>query len=486
MFDKTKLKTLLGTYCAGKADALTDLALLRKVQGYRRQLGRLIHAYDKYLAKKKLPEGEYLVTRKIDGEFAVLIFDGKECFTLNPGGTLRFGFPAANEAADLLTKAGLKHGIFAGELYVAKQGDRRPRVHDVVRVARKPEDQDAVDSLRLAIFDVHELDEEAVSFSASENQSKIESIFGKGEKAHHIECQTAKDSKGVLKLFETWVETEGEEGVVARSDGAGAYKIKPRHTIDLAVIGFAEGIDDRSGLLHDMLLAVVREAGTFHVIGRVGGGFSEEDRATLLKQLQPLACDSEYVEVNSDRVAYQMIKPELVAEISCLDMISRTSRGATVDKMVLQWNEELGRWEGVRRLPLTSIISPQFVRLRDDKSPINDDVGLSQISEIVELPEADVRAKDLKLPASKVIRRAVATKELRGAVMVRKLLMWKTNKEEASADFPAYVLHLTDFSPNRKSPLDHETRVSSSEKQMNELWVAWEKKYFVGGWVIQD
>jgi len=34
--------------------------------------------------------------------------------------------------------------------------------------------------------------------------------------------------------------------------------------------------------------------------------------------------------------------------------------------------------------------------------------------------------------------------------MVRKLLLWKTNKDD-TPDFPAFVVYLTDFSPNRKN-----------------------------------
>ncbi|MEE9303238.1 MAG: hypothetical protein V3U84_05580, partial [Thiotrichaceae bacterium] len=79
-----------------------------------------------------------------------------------------------------------------------------------------------------------------------------------------------------------------------------------------------------------------------------------------------------------------------------------------------------------------------------------------------------------------------ATKQLKGATMVRKLIIWKTNKEEASTDFPSYVLHLTNYSPNRKSPLEHEIRVSSSKQQIEALYADWQKKYFVGGWTLID
>ena len=227
------------------------------------------------------------------------------------------------------------------------------------------------------------------------------------------------------------------EGLVARSDSAGIFKIKPRHTIDVAVVGFAESIDDREGMLHDLLIAVVRPDGSFHIAGHVGGGFTDDQRKEFLTDLQDLIVESEYAEVNKDRVAYRMVRPEWVIEISCLDLVSQNTRGASIDRMVINWNGE--RWETVRRLPLASIISPQFVRLRDDKSANKDDTRIAQLTDIVEIEDIDKTAGDLVLPKSEILRREVVTKVLKGNTMVRKLLMWKTNKEEHDDNFPAYV-----------------------------------------------
>jgi len=117
-----------------------------------------------------------------------------------------------------------------------------------------------------------------------------------------------------------------------------------------------------------------------------------------------------------------------------------TSRGNPIDKMVLEWNADEARWEGLRRLPLCSIISPQFVRFREDKQAQKDDVRLAQLTDIVEIPDVNRVAEEIVLPESKIIKRAVALKELRGATMVRKIVLWKTNKDDASKDFPAFVI----------------------------------------------
>lgn len=484
--DPKKMSEKVAGYMTGKADALKDPALLQAVRLRRRQLGRMMTALDIDTATKRLPPAEYAISRKYDGEFAVLYFDGGDVITLNPGGAVRAGAVFHDEAAALLKKAKIKRAMLGGEVYARREDGKRAWVHDATRLNRAPKTKEDVESLCFAVFNIYDLDGEDLSMRYFEAIAKAQNIFKSGDRVHAVETVMGEDFKGVKKQYAKWVEKEDAEGVVARSDAADVFKIKPRHTLDLAVIGYSKGVDDRAGMLHSMLLGIVRKDGAFQIIGRVGGGFSDEDRTKLLKALRKRDAESDYVEVNSDRVAYRMIQPGVVVEISCLDIIAQTSHGGTIDRMVLEWDAKKKRWQGVRRLPLASIISPQFLRLRDDKSATADDVKLSQLTDITHIPETDRTAEDVKLPASKVLRRAVATKELRGAMMVRKIIMWKTNKEDVSRDHPAYAIHLTDYSPNRKDPLQHDIRVSSSKKQIEGFWDMWEEAKFKKGWVVQE
>jgi hypothetical protein len=89
--------------------------------------------------------------------------------------------------------------------------------------------------------------------------------------------------------------------------------------------------------------------------------------------------------------------------------------------------------------------------------------------------------RQLTLPASQLLRREVYTKASRDQTLVRKLLMWKTNKEE-DGGFPSFVLHYTDYSPTRKEPLSREIRVSSSRDQIDALWKEFHSENIVKGW----
>ena len=65
-----------------------------------------MQALDAEGMRKKLLDAPYHLSRKIDGEFSVLVFDGKEAFLLNPGGTVRAGLALLTEAATALKRAG--------------------------------------------------------------------------------------------------------------------------------------------------------------------------------------------------------------------------------------------------------------------------------------------------------------------------------------------------------------------------------------------
>ena len=483
LVDLEQLNVKVGTYRTGTTTALTDPNLLALAKMRRREMSSRMIPLDAETSKHRILPGKYLIARKIDGEFTCLVYRDGEVVSLNPYGTVRAGAQFHAEAARLLAKAGVKSAVIGGELYVHKPDGKRTRVHDVCRIARAPETDADVASLRFAAFGIYDLDGIDLSPHPAAVLAKLRQIFKGGERAHAMETVEG-DEKDVLARFLQWV-GEGDEGIIAQSDAVGWFKIKPRHSIDLAVVGFSRGIEDRSEMLHSLLIAVVRKDGSFHIVGRTGGGFSDEERVRLLNDLGKRAVESSYVEVNSDRVAYRMIEPGLVAEISCLDIISETSDGGTIDRSVVEWNPDTRSWSPIRRLALASIISPQFVRLRDDKQAGIDHTGLDQLTRIVEIPDADAEAASIRLPEATMLRRAVATKELKGKVMVRKLMMWKTNKEQVSAEHPAFVLLATDYSPNRRTPLEREIRVSSSLEQLEATWTKWTAENFVKGWAVK-
>lgn len=482
LFDPRQIEIKLGGYGVTTALALSDPNLHPRVQEFRRMLSARMIPLEADEILKRFPTQDYLVSRKVDGEFSVLVYRGGSALLLNPGGTVRVGLPALKEAADLLSKAGVQDALIAAELYVVRTDGKRPRVHDVSTTARDPQSPADLERLRLAVFDLIELNKQPIAQPYATTWSKIQEIFGRGDKIHAIETVKATSAGEIQERFKAWVQGESAEGLVVRGEAVGTFKVKPRHSIDVVVLGFTEAIEDRVGMMHDLMIGVRRNDGTFHIAGRVGGGFSEELRRSMLSDLKDMVVESEYAEVSSDHVAYQMVRPEWVIEISCLDMISQTTRGGPINRMVLNWNATASKYEIIRQLPLCAIISPQFIRRREDKTNHPGDVNIRQVANLVEVALVDRDARQLQLPKSQVLRREAYTKVLKGQMMVRKLILWKTNKETEADGFPAYVLHFTDYSPDRKQPLQRDLRISNSLEQMHGLWQGLFEENIKKGW----
>jgi ATP-dependent DNA ligase len=485
LFDLRDLDIKLGTYRVGNASQLMDSSLQALAQDYKRLTSSRMIPLDRTEIVTKIPTAEYWASRKLDGEFTLAVARHDQVVLLNPGGTVRTGLPVTDELASTLGSKNIRSAILAGELH-SSFAEKRERVHDVIRFARGPESQDDLAELHFSVFDILELDQDRDWNDFGKTWKKMELLFGSGTRVHPVPTNRVKNSSEIENEYVKQVEQTGGEGLVLRSNAVGLFKIKPRRTLDAVVIGFTESLGDRAGLLHDLLLALRRNDGTLHVLCRVGGGFTEDLRRSLPSDLKDMLVESEYAEVNSDHEAYRMVRPKLVAEISCLDLISQTTRGASIQRMTLDWDPDASLYRIVRRLPLVSVISPQFIRFRDDKSISYQDIRIDQVSQVVEVPLADKDAKLMKLPQSQLMRREVFTKVLKGETMVRKFLLWKTNKESVSAEHPAFVIHFTDFSPNRAQPLAREVRVSNSAEQIESLYMEMKEEHVKKGWTAVD
>lgn len=110
--------------------------------------------------------------------------------------------------------------------------------------------------------------------------------------------------------------------------------------------------------------------------------------------------------------------------------------------------------------------SPVFVRMREDKQAIPSDVRISQLTDLCAF--APVKEKSVTLAQSEILSRRVFVKSIRFKRAVQKFVVWKTNKEH-TGDFPAYVLHHTDYNYSRNEQLRRDIRVSSSREQIMSL-----------------
>jgi len=429
-------------------------------QKYKRQTAsRYLPVSSEDITSKIIESELYAVSPKYDGHFYLLSFDGTKAKLINHGGNVITDLALLKEATDLL-KGKCKDAVIAGELYLHKEG-QRTRSFDMTAVL----DEKSSD-IHFAAFDLLSLDGEEMVLDVKALDEKLSSLLTDGKATYPVKNSFVESRSDIADLYKSIIEEGGQEGIVVRSQNGPTYKVKPLITLDAVVLGFSEGEGSRAGMLRELLVGLCVAKDQYILLTKVGNGYSDDERKSLLKKLAKKKVDSDYIEVSGSNLAFTMVVPEEVIEFSCLDVFGENSKG-TISKMCLNYKDK--SYSAIGKQPTASVIAPVFVKFRTDKKASSEDAGLLQINKIFPLAKSDDKQSDLK--KSEIISREVYVKESKGMKMVRKFMVWKTNKEQ-SGEYPSYVYHYTDFSPSRAEMLKKEIKVSDSKKQIEDIYAA--------------
>lgn len=458
----------LGNGFHSPAGSLRDAELLKRVAGYKRAVAARYSAISPEEIPS-LPLGSLLVSPKVDGHFWCLLAEAGEVILISPNGKVISGdIPLLAEARKTVGKRAEGRVLAAGELFALRKNGR-PRPTDVKSAlgggATAP-----VTRLGFFAYDLLDGGDAEAPLPAAqyaERLATLERLFEGGQRVRAIKTEQVHTPEEVRRLFAEWVEDGKGEGLVVRSFDGRIYKLKPLFTIDAAVIGFTEQTD-AADHVRSLLLAVMRENGQYQVIGSTGNLGSDKFRAELYQKLAPALTESRYRYASTTGALFRFVAPREVVEVEVTDLQTEDSEGRQIRKMVLDFDQERG-WQPLQLKAGVSLIHPILSRLRDDKEVNEVDVRAGQILERVDLEEIEVTVSPIERPASELLRREVYVKTLKGNQMVRKLLVWKTNKETHDKFFPAYVVHWTDYSPGRQEPLQREVRLAPTAELAEEL-----------------
>lgn len=413
----------------------------------------------------KIAESEYyLASQKIDGHLSFLSVKKGKAQLLDRNGN-EINVPAIMKEA----KAFKDDVVLAGELCCFNDNDSQSH-REVNAALDEPEKFD----LRFCAFDLLELDGKEIDLEPKEKLealSKMKWTSG----ISLVEHKSFESRKDLIAFYKEL--PDNAEGMIVRSANNITYKVKDVHHLDLVVLGYAETNGEQEGVLREMLLGCALEKNQFQIITKCGGGFSEKERTELVKQLEPLAVSSEYTEVSGAKTAFIFVKPELVVEISCLDLINENSNGA-IRKTVLEFNEKKG-YSSCGNQATLSVISPNFTRVRADKKANTADAGTMQAYALC-APTTTSASIEEGTP-SEIILREVFVKEGKGGTAVRKFVGLKTNKEKSGLYAPFNVVY-SDFSAGRKTPLEQEIFLCSTEKEVSAKIAELKEENIKKGW----
>jgi ATP-dependent DNA ligase len=426
----------------------------------------------------EIPAGPMQITPKVDGELWFAVKRGGSVGLVSANGRVLEG--AIPVIEELEKGFGAKCGdgeIVAGELFAVSKGGR-PRVGDVSRALGADGDPAL---LGFMAFDlVSGPDGAAPPEAWTERFARLGELFAGGKRAQVIKKEDGLSGADVRARFGEWVDGGKAEGLVVRVADGRIFKVKPNFTVDAVVVGFTVREEDATQA-RSLLLALLREDGTFQLIGSTGNLGSDADRKDLLAKVQSSVVPSDYRAVASSGEMVQFVSPALVVEVNCTDLQVEDSDG----KPVRQWALSHGKdgWHRVCPVAGASMLHPVLSRVRTDKTVARPDVRVEQLAERVPIGDLDRKATVQALPASEIVRREVYTKVAKGQTAVRKLLIWKTNKDGVDADFPAFVVHWTDYSAGRKTPLEREVRPAPTREEADKIAEAMLASEIGKGWV---
>jgi ATP-dependent DNA ligase len=463
--------TLFGPGSIADTDLSADVSMYRKVVASRYQALRLDDL-------DAIPAGPMQITPKVDGELWFAVKHGKGVGLVAPNGRVLEGaIPVIEELERGFGAKAHEGEVVAGELFAVSKGGR-PRVGDVNKALGSDGDPA---SLGFMAFDLVCGEKGATPPEAwTERFARLGELFAGGKRAQVIKKEDGASASDVRARFGEWVDGGKAEGLVVRVGDGRIFKVKPTFSIDAVVVGFTVREED-AAQARSLLLALLREDGTFQIIGSTGNLGTDSERKSLLATLQGSVVASDYRAVASSGEMYQFVSPELVVEVSCTDLQAEDGEG----RPVRQWALSNGSdgWHRVCPVAGASLLHPVLARVRSDKSVSRPDVRAEQLAERVPVGDLGRKAAVEDLPASEVLRREVYTKETKGQTAVRKLLVWQTNKQDVDPDFPAFVVHWTDFSATRKTPLEREVRIAPTREEAEKIAEGMLASEIGKGWV---
>jgi ATP dependent DNA ligase C terminal region len=472
MIDLARLTKKSGDYAFGPRAAVTDRVLMEVAEQYDVEVSnRFIAIKPADLPSRFGPDSRVLETTKYDGEGVFVYFEAgrsPDIFTFNaPSGRARVGLPCLKELAANLKARGTKKALLRAELYLRETVDgRRCASSDVTRASYSNDPADA-GRFRLAVLDVVMHDGRDLRAHQSDFLT-IWKLIGElaGTNAGKlVHCSEGGEVSGadLPKLFEQKTSGGLEGLVIRRLDRAEVCKLKPRRTVDAAVVGFVEGEFEGNHGMMSLLTALAYPATErglqLQSIARVGSGFNDQDRIDWLGRLSTLRVDAPLAMSDSDGRPIRFVKPGFVVEVEAEDILPADEEAS--GQQVFGWNNTRWSFDGLAACP--RLLLPTFHRLRADKD------FTPQAVRIAQLTAREVAAPELinrDLPALEVMRREVYTKEVKGALAVRKLVV---GRRPATAGAFPYVIFWTDFSAGRKTPLEVTTLFAHTETRAEAL-----------------
>lgn len=456
--------------------ALEPAGVKAKITWYKRSVAKRYRAMTPDRVADAMDDGNLYISTKVDGELWFLCkLGGEVAFCAPNGRVLEGGVAVCAEAERMLAKAG--DILVAGELFAVVR-DGRSRCGTVASALA---DASLAPTLGFKAFDlVSEDGVDAWQTPYEKRLARMTELFGEGRRVGVITTvEGQKDA--VLAKYDEWVASGRFEGLVVRGEQGAIWKVKPALDLDVVVLGFGEHRAAGTADIRELIVGLIRDDGRFQVLGTVANGLSDSDRIAWLRRLEPLVVPSSFRMANSEGTLCRFVRPEIVLEVRCTDLLDSDGRDAAIRRMVLAYDRDTG-WapEGIH--PFVALLHPVVMRERPDKPIEPAYVGMAQITALLPFTEEAATVATPAASRSEVLHRRVWTKAGKGGTAVRKVVLVATHKGGEGADWPEFCAVFTDYSAGRKEPLQTTVRVASTRGSIDAAVQEWIADNVKKGW----
>ncbi|MFN7699988.1 MAG: hypothetical protein ACK5U8_18975 [Deltaproteobacteria bacterium] len=451
--------------------ALSDEALLEKLARYKRQVAKRYRVVEPDVIEQLLPSEELLLSPKLDGELWFLVKRGEDVALCAYNGRVLHGVAPLAGVKEHVSK--LPDFIVAGELVASVASERARSFHTGAALS----DPKGEPALSFHAFDlVEEGAQDRLGTPYEQRHAWLESALGGLPKESKVRVVLTErgDPKLVASRYREWVLGNKFEGVVVRSQRGLTYKIKPTTTVDVVIVAFGERVTGDVRQVRELQVGLFRDDGTIQLVGSIGTGLSEDDRARWHQRLSAIEVKSAFRLANREGTLCRFVRPEIVIEMRVSDLLVTDAWDAPIRRMSLRLvGEGEVRYEAVSELRTAVPLHPVILRERSDKKANATDAGMAQISSYLEEVGVEPIQAGARV-AAEVALRGVFTKETKGQVAVRKYLVIRTHKEREGTH-PPFAVFFSDFAAGRKEPLQSSLRTAATLEEARghvERWLA--------------
>ena len=438
-----------------------------KILNYKHKVaGKYLPVRNDQILKRVFEMDKYYVSTKIDGNICFVNKDSNGISIVSHNNNSFKRPELEKECSEILKN---KCGLFVGEIYLHDESTRT-RSYDLKReIGNNSSD------IRIALFDIISFENKDYKENEWKEKKKILSdnfkSDGKVYFLNEIELSSRKD---IEEIFNKTIIESNEEGLVVRGENGPVFKIKEYHSFDMVILGYVNGYTNNFSLMKEILVGVMTEENKFLITGVVANGFDIEQREKLSKDFEKIKVDSDSIIVSGAKIPFTMVKPIHVVEIESTDIINSTSVGF-IKKYIINFKE---KYFFDKKTNSVSLTTPVYTRFRDDKKVNLNDVGINQITRVIEISEEE--SNNSIKPKSKIINKEVYTKTMKGATNVKKFLVWDTASNEDN--YPKFVYYKIDYSPTRASKLNRDIKVSDDKKQIQKIFANEIESNIKKGW----